>query len=189
MATQKTGDGGVAPEPLATGFKITGGTTTQKVLTVDVDLTASAVATVSDTAYGAGWDGVTTVAPSKNVVYDKISTMGYVDRGDPAAYDLEQGAMTMDNAWHDWDLSSIVPAGATAVNLVGLVQYTAAGNALFFRRNGNTNQVAMPGIFSQVANVSNYSSIIVACDASRIIEYKATVSFTAISLVIIGWWI
>jgi hypothetical protein len=31
---------------------------------------------VSDTAYGAGWDGDTTHAPSKNAVYDKIQTMG-----------------------------------------------------------------------------------------------------------------
>ena len=30
---------------------------------------------VSDTAYAASWDGVTTTAPSKNAVYDKISTM------------------------------------------------------------------------------------------------------------------
>ncbi|MFH1624953.1 MAG: tail fiber protein, partial [Pseudomonadota bacterium] len=32
-------------------------------------------AKVSDTAYGAGWDGDTTNAPSKNAVYDKIETM------------------------------------------------------------------------------------------------------------------
>jgi len=30
---------------------------------------------VSDTAYGASWDNVTTVAPSKNAVYDKIQTL------------------------------------------------------------------------------------------------------------------
>ena len=31
---------------------------------------------VSDTVYGAGWNGVTTTAPSKNAVYDKIETLG-----------------------------------------------------------------------------------------------------------------
>lgn len=31
---------------------------------------------VSDAAYGAGWDGDTTHAPSKNAVYDKIQTLG-----------------------------------------------------------------------------------------------------------------
>jgi hypothetical protein len=40
-------------------------------------------ATVSDTAYGSGWNGDTTTAPSKNAVYDKLETMnaaaGFVD--------------------------------------------------------------------------------------------------------------
>lgn len=35
-----------------------------------------AAGTVSDAAYGAGWNGVTTIAPSKNAVYDKIETLG-----------------------------------------------------------------------------------------------------------------
>lgn len=40
-------------------------------------LTQTAIdAKVSDDAYGAGWNGVTTVAPSKNAVYDKIESMG-----------------------------------------------------------------------------------------------------------------
>lgn len=33
------------------------------------------LATVDDTAYGGSWDGVTTAAPSKNAVYDKIQLM------------------------------------------------------------------------------------------------------------------
>lgn len=31
---------------------------------------------VSDTAYGAGWNGVAHLAPSQNAVYDKIETLG-----------------------------------------------------------------------------------------------------------------
>jgi len=34
-----------------------------------------ASASISDTAYGASWNGVTDVAPSKNAVYDKIETI------------------------------------------------------------------------------------------------------------------
>ena len=34
-----------------------------------------AAGTVSDAAYGAGWDAVTTIAPSKNAVRDKIETL------------------------------------------------------------------------------------------------------------------
>jgi hypothetical protein len=38
-------------------------------------VSASSGASVSDTAYGASWNGVTDVAPSKNAVYDKIETI------------------------------------------------------------------------------------------------------------------
>lgn len=38
-------------------------------------ITAAIAAKVADTAYGSGWDGVTTIAPSKNAVYDKIETL------------------------------------------------------------------------------------------------------------------
>jgi len=47
MAVKKTGPGGVATEPQATGFIVTGGTTTQKALTVDADATISALAPLS----------------------------------------------------------------------------------------------------------------------------------------------
>lgn len=36
---------------------------------------SGAAASISDTAYGASWNGVTDVAPSKNAVYDKIETI------------------------------------------------------------------------------------------------------------------
>jgi microcystin-dependent protein len=38
-------------------------------------LTAAIAAKISDTAYGPSWDGVTTIGPSKNAVYDKIETL------------------------------------------------------------------------------------------------------------------
>lgn len=38
-------------------------------------ITGGGGASVSDTVYGSGWDGDTTVAPSKNAVYDKIETI------------------------------------------------------------------------------------------------------------------
>ncbi len=37
--------------------------------------TTQAAAVISDTVYGASWNGVTTIAPSKNALYDKIETL------------------------------------------------------------------------------------------------------------------
>lgn len=44
-------------------------------------LAADVLALISDTAYGAGWDGDTTHAPSKNAVYDKIQALNSVPSG------------------------------------------------------------------------------------------------------------
>lgn len=43
--------------------------------------TTAAAAKVSDTAYAGSWDAVTTVAPSKNAVYDKINSLAKGDVG------------------------------------------------------------------------------------------------------------
>jgi hypothetical protein len=63
MAVKKTGPGGIAPIPAATGFAITGGNTTQKTLTVDEDITASTVndglVTNGDSHDHSGGDGAT----------------------------------------------------------------------------------------------------------------------------------
>ena len=54
---------------------------------------------LSDEVYGAGWNGVTSVAPSKNAVYDKIETMG---GGTPDAHkdshDPNDGSDALDTA-------------------------------------------------------------------------------------------
>lgn len=43
---------------------------------VELDFAGGASSLISDTAYGASWDTVTTIAPSKNAVYDKIESIG-----------------------------------------------------------------------------------------------------------------
>lgn len=49
-----------------------------------VDATVSAAANVSDAEYDGTWDGVTTVGPSKNAVYDKIETLMDLNGGNLA---------------------------------------------------------------------------------------------------------
>lgn len=65
------GDGGFTPTPTASDV-------TPDYL-VGIDSTTGRLyrhsKQVSDTAYGAGWNGVTTIAPSKNAVYDKIESV------------------------------------------------------------------------------------------------------------------
>jgi hypothetical protein len=47
----------------------------EKAVKTYVDATVSAAANVSDLEYDSAWDGVTTLSPSKNAVYDKVETL------------------------------------------------------------------------------------------------------------------
>ena len=115
----------------------------------------------------------------------------YVDRGDPATSDFEVGDFTTDAAYHDMDLSSIVPAGAVAVLLmIKLQDEDAAGSWLFFRKNGNTNSSAVAALRTQAVNISNDNTAIVSCDSNRVIEYMAAnVTWSVIRITVMGWWL
>ena len=114
----------------------------------------------------------------------------YVDRGDPAAYDVAVGALTTDGTYRDLDLSAIVPAGAVAIHLCGNIQDDTAGSNVAFRENGNSNAFNILAQATQVVNVTVYFDGIVKCDANRVIEYLATnTAWTAINITVRGWFI
>ncbi|MBA7613778.1 hypothetical protein ES703_21034 [subsurface metagenome] len=115
---------------------------------------------------------------------------GYYDRGDPATYDKAKEDLTIDGAWHDWDLSAIVPAGAKAVLLIGHVEGAGTDWSIWFRKNGNTNEINHGEMETLRANVERCRMIIVACDDNRVIEYKAdNVAWVTLNLAVRGWWI
>jgi len=111
----------------------------------------------------------------------------FYDRGDPASYDKTD--FTTDGAWHDWDLSAIVPAGAKAVLLFVQIKDDAVGSYLGFRENGNSNAYNVSTIRTQVANIFADGDLICACDSSRIIEYiGSNLAFVTTQAVVKGWW-
>ncbi len=63
----------------------------------------------------------------------------YVERTGAAGYDFATGDFTKDNAWHELDIDSIVPAGATIAHwhiriyragTAGSIQWRAKGQAV-----------------------------------------------------------
>lgn len=113
-----------------------------------------------------------------------------INRGDPAANDLVLASMTTDNTWRDWDMSAVVPAGATHVRLFIMMVDDSASRALQFRKNGNTNSYHATGGYLQVANTYYYFECTVPCDTNRIIEYRASnTTWTDIQIRILGWYI
>jgi hypothetical protein len=114
----------------------------------------------------------------------------YVDRGDPATYDFDLSSLITDGAWHDLNLSSIVPAGAKAVHLRVEISDDVPNSVVRFRKNGNTNIHNAGVLKTQVANQEIDKDIIVSCDANRIIEYLATnTTWTGIWIWVRGWFI
>jgi hypothetical protein len=117
--------------------------------------------------------------------------VNYVDRGDPAAFDFAVGDLTTDGAWHDLDLSSIVPASAKAVIIKVAIEDNAAGNAFAFRKNGNSNAFNIARQATQVADVTiHMPPTIIPVDTNRVIEYLATsTTWTTINIQVCGWFI
>ena len=104
------------------------------------------------------------------------------DRGDPAAFDVTQAAMTLNNAWQNLDLSAFVPADAAWILLRVEINDTNPGRTLHFRKDGNANAIAIPGIVVQVSGVSNEVEILVPCSAARIIEYRGSAALATVNV-------
>ena len=118
---------------------------------------------------------------------------GLIDRGDPSAYDFAKADLTLDDNWHDMDLSSIVPVGAKAVLIRTAINHTTALSGVQYRKNGNANVINVSDAITTVASSANYVTGIVACDVNRIIEYRtqngAPAPTDIILIVISGWFI
>jgi hypothetical protein len=114
----------------------------------------------------------------------------FVDRGDPAAVDFNAGSLTEDSAWHDLDLSSIVPVGAKAVLLrVGIAHGESIAKTFYIRENGNSNMGNVFTILTNVVGTWIYGDCIVALDSNRKAEYKFDSGGTWYSAVTVGgWW-
>lgn len=110
-----------------------------------------------------------------------------IDRGDLAAFDVTEATMTLNNAWQNLDLSAIVPADASWVLLRVQISDPNVGDNLYFRKDGNANAIATPGIVAQVADIINEAEILVPCSAARIIEYKGNAAITIVNIAVLGW--
>jgi hypothetical protein len=118
------------------------------------------------------------------------ASMQFVDRGDPSAWDFVLTDLITDGAWHDMDLSAIVPANAIAAVLDVTYSEGAAGNYILFRKKGNVNEINMGVTRVQVPNVVNDSCLIVALSSDGKIQYLTTnTTFTVINILVRGWFL
>lgn len=114
----------------------------------------------------------------------------FVSRGDAAAYDLSNATMTMDNGFHDWDVSAIVPAAAVAVLVKAYYSQAAgAGNYLEIKKKAYSNPISSFQVWTEVAGIVNAAASPVDIGADRLLQYKCTTTSANAGVVILGWWI
>jgi len=113
----------------------------------------------------------------------------YVDRGDPASADFDEGDLTEDATWRDLDLSGVVPAEGVSVHLRITIQHATGMGYIMFRENGNANGFNASLCVAQVATVNAGYDVTVRMDANRIIEYYATINPQSITITVAGWWV
>jgi len=115
---------------------------------------------------------------------------GFFDRGDPVNQDWNQDDLTFDGAWHDLDLSSIVPVDTKGVVLRVAYQATPLGFYINFRTKGNTNWPNVVECRNVVQGLIRHRDKIVALDSNREIQYKALNATPDLLLITVaGWWL
>lgn len=116
--------------------------------------------------------------------------LGFFDRGDPAVPDFVTIDFTADNAWHDLDLSAIVPADAQSVLLSVVLNDNLIGRAFRIRKKGNVNGINVCRLDLLVANIDHYGDWVCPINSDRFLEYRLTaVGWTTIALSVKGWWL
>lgn len=113
----------------------------------------------------------------------------FIDRGDPSGYDFILSDFILDGAWHDLDLSGIIPVGVKAVLVRTEIRANTAGKTMTFRKKGNINNYNTNILRTQVGGVVNNIDMVVIPNTDRVIQYAAVVAtWTRLLVVIKGWW-
>lgn len=119
----------------------------------------------------------------------------YVPRN-VGAWDWTASDFTHDSAWHTdgLDASSIVPAGAIAVDFLISVEATLADKYFALRKN-STDDVNSVLLRTQVNGIrTSQLNGIVACDSDRKFDYISSLTGVdgvtrRVLIAVVGWWI
>lgn len=114
----------------------------------------------------------------------------FTARGDTDAADIDQSTMIMNMEFHDWDISDIVPEGATVVLVACMFMDSAAGKFCFLKTKGYSGDYNISQIYNPVANKSVGADFVIPIDpTTRILEYVVGGSPVQLCfLTVKGWW-
>jgi len=113
----------------------------------------------------------------------------FVNRGDSADVDFTMPFWIIDSAYHDLDLSTIIPINTVAVLARLLINCTFNTGYVKFRTKGQTNDYNRTRLRMQVASVMNEADIWLLPNSARLCEYyvQNVGTWSEIGLTIRGW--
>ena len=113
----------------------------------------------------------------------------FIDRGNPAARDMGFFNFTIDGAWHDVDLSGVVPVGATGVCLAVEIKANTADVLIDWRKKDNVNTINKSRVLTYLANVETSNDCTLAVNSDRVVQYRVIgAGVTDLSMVVKNWW-
>ncbi|GAI13049.1 unnamed protein product, partial [marine sediment metagenome] len=103
--------------------------------------------------------------------------------------DFDAINFTQDGAWHELDLSGIIPVGVKAVSVRIKIGDAVVQKRARFRAVGDTNTLHTCEIHSQVSNFFIVARFDIGVDSNRKIEYYIDApGISTLQLVIRAWW-
>ena len=117
-----------------------------------------------------------------------VAGANFVDRGNFANPDYLYTDLTIDAAWHDLDLSGIIPAGAKAVLVrIEMTKSSGTGYALF-KTKGNANDGNASVPYQSVSGATVQWDCWFIPDGDGVVSYLiGTATYSILSLFIRGW--
>lgn len=116
-----------------------------------------------------------------------IAAMGFVDRGDLAVIDWDEGSFTRDGAFHDFDMSSKIPAGATWGYIEIAAQCTSSIGTVIFKKQGWTGTHNVFVCQPVVTGRYYYSFGWLQLTPARLVQYLIQPNVTNIIVNVKGW--
>ena len=113
----------------------------------------------------------------------------FTNRGDPNGPDFVKANFTIDNLWHDLDLSGIVGAASKLVLIRGLFTSNTAGVQFLLKTKGNVSAWNGVTVFTQRVSGCIALDMWLCTDANGYIQYyvQNTGTWSVIQLTIGGW--
>lgn len=123
-----------------------------------------------------------------DIVVDYFRQHGLVtNRGDAAASDWLFADLTIDNNWHNLNMTSVIPAGVHIVYCHVRIKSNLINRPFEIKTGGFVNNFNRSRMRTLIAGVPNDGDWDVFPNSNGIVQYKGNPFLTDVQIVVKGW--